>query len=120
MSWYDANLKSAICYSRYKFKMLSDLQELYRKYLAGELGAGQQPPQESVPPCESTFCDNFESNWHSLNTYVSQFGETFEQQWFISNTFVNEYEDEFERGWFIFNNYIPQGIEDFESGDWDE
>ena len=118
-NWYDINLKNNTCYGTHRFKMLSDLQELYKKYLSGELGGSQQPPAEQSP-CESTFCDNFESNWFSLDSYVSQFGETFEQQWFISNTFANEYEDGFEIEWFTFNNYLWQWFEGFEDSDWDE
>lgn len=118
MSWYTANFRQSSVYSSLRFNMYTDLQELYKKYLAGELGGTQQAPQQ--PPCESTFCDNFESNWFSLNTYVSQFGETFEQEWFNDNNFVNEYADEFEEGWFMQNEYLNQWNEDFEGSDWDE
>ena len=43
MFWYNANLKNIACYSRHKFNMLTDLQKLYRAYLAGELGVAEQP-----------------------------------------------------------------------------
>lgn len=99
--------------------MLEDLQELYKKYLSGDLG-GTQPPQEGEPVCESTFCERFESSWFSLNSYVLQFGEMFEQSWFINNNFVNESEDEFEIGWFTSNSYLNQWLEGFEGADWDE
>lgn len=120
MYWHDVNLRNSIYYSRYKYKMLSDLQKLYKKYLAGDLGGDQQPPKESAPPCGSTFCEEFEDKWFSLNAYVSQFGETFEQQWFIDNNYINDYEEEFEIEWFVDNNYIIQDTENFEGGDWDE
>ena len=84
----------------HRFSMYADLQELYKKYLIGELGGSQQTPQ--IPPCESTFCDNFET------------------EWFTSNNFINEYQETFEIEWFTNNNYILQGNEDFESSDWDE
>ena len=120
MSWYNANLKKINCYSRHKHAMLKDLQELYKKYLLGELGGTQQEPDIVPVSCESTFCDNFESEWFSLNTYVLQFGETFNNQWFTDNNYLNEYKDEFDAQWFIDNNYTNQWNEDFESGDWDE
>ena len=134
--WYNINLKDIRCYSRYKQAMLKNLQEFYKAYLAGDLGGTQQSPLE-ILSCESTFCEEFESDWFSLNTYVLQFGETFdepwfqlppfnfvyeeefEQQWFDNNNFINEYEDEFDTQWFIDNIYINQWDEDFEGEDWD-
>jgi len=120
MGWYDANLKNDVCYGMYKFKMLLDLQELYKKYLAGEIGGGQLPCKEGEVSCESTFCDNFETDWFLLNTYVSQFGETFQATWFTNNNYINDYAEGFDSQWFTYVNYIIQDAEDFEGVDWDE
>ena len=99
MSWYNANLEKSCVYGALRFKMYRDLQELYKKYLAGDLGGAQkQPPGE--PPCGKTFCERFESEWLSLNTYVSQFGETFTQQWFNNNTHNNIFNETFDEPWY--------------------
>ena len=119
MTWYNVNLNKSNTWSYYHKQVYIDLQNLYKKYLAGELGGTQRLPQQP-PECESTFCDNFETSWFSLNTYVSQFSETFEQQWFTNNNFVNKYDDSFEGGWFMFNDYLGQWFEGFEGEDWNE
>ena len=100
--------------------MLADLQVFYRKYLDGELGGDTtKEPCEEVP-CESTFCDNFDTGWFSSDIYTLQFNENFEEQWFTNNTFINEYVEGFDTEWFTDNNYIIQNTEDFEGVDWDE
>ena len=101
MTWYDANLKNIVCYSRHKFNMLADLQKLYKAYLAGELGVTEQPQGGEELSCESTFCDNFDTNW------------------FIDNNFTNEYREKFDTQWFIDNNYLNLWDEDFEDTSWD-
>ena len=117
MNWYNVNLNKSNTWSYCRKQVYIDLQNLYKKYLAGELGGTQQPLQQP-PECESTFCDNFETSWFSLNTYVSQFSETFESTWFTCNSYINEYKDEFDTQWFTNNTYTSQWDEDFEGVDW--
>jgi len=138
--WYNVNLQNIPCYNRFKKRMHEDLQELYRKYLSGDLGGNPSPPipDPNIPLYnvniynelfeEWGFEDSFQENWLIINQYENLFiedfnflnqindyflaiTEIFQENWFILNMYQNNILIEsFNNSWFTINNY---GINSF-------
>jgi hypothetical protein len=133
--WYEENLQKVACYNKHRKNIFADLQELYKKYLSGDLGGNGEP---ELPPTEQPvfnvnlynesfeqwgFEDNFEVEWFKENQYSSlitenfnwmeQIGEyenslidSFQNNWFVLNQYLNTLTlDLFDNLWFTINNY---------------
>ena len=120
--WYEENLKNDTCYGMHKYVMFRDLQELYKKYLIGELG-GEKEPEPDGEVKEATFSENFETSWvvESEEALVLKFNDTFGIDWFIINIYsIDIATENFDINWFTDNNYtIEITNENFEDESWD-
>ena len=146
--WYNVNLQNIPCYNRFKKRMHEDLQELYRKYLSGDLGGNPSPPipDPNIPLYnvnihnelfeEWGFEDSFQENWLIINQYENLFREefnflnqineyslilleTFQENWFVLNTYQNNIlMESFNDSWFTINNYDINSFAENFAGVW--